>query len=237
MFAQFRIQYPQGSIKTEMMPKVDGLHVFRATVGHGDLVLGTGTAADPDLEIAEDRAVKRALTISGINFDSYSMQATLMPQQKINNHLVLQSNPQNNPESLPSSSPTFPQSIEQLDLSNLSPDYQSEYSSSYDSGYEPDYESESNSIIDRAPEPSIPSATTKTASKVEVPAEISSEPIDLSDVLAQTQVEMARLGWDVAQGREYLQRNFKKRSRQELSTSEITQFLSYLKSQPTPQNL
>jgi hypothetical protein len=58
MFAQFRAQYPQGSIQTEMLSKIDGLHVFRAIVGHGDVVLATATATDTDIEVAEDRAIR-----------------------------------------------------------------------------------------------------------------------------------------------------------------------------------
>ncbi|MFN9859960.1 MAG: hypothetical protein ACK556_18030, partial [Pseudanabaena sp.] len=70
MFAQFRSQYPQGRIQTEMLPKIDGLHAFRAIVSQGDAIMGTATAVDGDLELAEDRAVKRALTIAGIAFDN-----------------------------------------------------------------------------------------------------------------------------------------------------------------------
>ncbi|MCX5935244.1 MAG: hypothetical protein NTU99_10800, partial [Pseudanabaena sp. LacPavin_0818_WC45_MAG_42_6] len=70
MFAQFRSQYPQGRIQTEMLPKIDGLHAFRAIVSEGDALMGTATAVDSDLEIAEDRAVKRALAIAGLAFDN-----------------------------------------------------------------------------------------------------------------------------------------------------------------------
>ena len=45
-------------------------------------------------------------------------------------------------------------------------------------------------------------------------------------------VEMKRLGWSIAQGREYLQRTYDKQSRKQLTATEITQFLSYLKSLP-----
>ena len=46
--------------------------------------------------------------------------------------------------------------------------------------------------------------------------------------------EMTRLGWSVDRGREYLQRTYNKQSRQQLTATEITQFLRYLKSLPTP---
>lgn len=43
-------------------------------------------------------------------------------------------------------------------------------------------------------------------------------------------VEMQRLGWSIEQGRSYLQQTYNKRSRQQLTAIEITQFLRYLKS-------
>jgi hypothetical protein len=46
--------------------------------------------------------------------------------------------------------------------------------------------------------------------------------------------EMKRVGWSVDRGQEYLQRTYNKRSRQQLTPNEMSQFLSYLKSLPTP---
>ncbi|MDX1976646.1 MAG: hypothetical protein SFT94_03150 [Pseudanabaenaceae cyanobacterium bins.68] len=81
MYSQFRAQYPQGTIKTELLPhKVDGLHVFRAAIAAGEIILSTATAADSDLEVAEDRAVQRALVLAGISTNS-EMRATLMPPE------------------------------------------------------------------------------------------------------------------------------------------------------------
>lgn len=56
--------------------------------------------------------------------------------------------------------------------------------------------------------------------------------VDLSDVIAQTDVELARLGWNKTQGREHLKRTYGKRSRQELDETELYDFLHYLESQP-----
>ncbi|WP_414623890.1 dual OB domain-containing protein [Calothrix sp. CCY 0018] len=46
-------------------------------------------------------------------------------------------------------------------------------------------------------------------------------------------VEMKRIGWSIKQGRSYLEKNYKKYSRQELNKNEITEFLNYLKSLPS----
>ena len=52
--------------------------------------------------------------------------------------------------------------------------------------------------------------------------------IDLSDVIAQTDVELTRLGWTSMQGREYLEKTYGKRSRQQLTDDELMSFLLYL---------
>lgn len=69
---------------------------------------------------------------------------------------------------------------------------------------------------ERAPEPAPASAS-----------------IDFSDVLMETDVELRRLGWDSKKGREHLKRTYSKRSRQELSETELYDFLEYLKTQPS----
>ena len=60
------------------------------------------------------------------------------------------------------------------------------------------------------------------------------EPIDLSDVIAQTDVEMERLGWTPQQGREYLIQTYGKRGRTLLTEEELLDFLQHLESKPTP---
>lgn len=60
-----------------------------------------------------------------------------------------------------------------------------------------------------------------------------SEPIDLSDAIARTSVELKRLGWNNQQGREYLEQTYGKRSRQHLNDEELLEFLHYLESLPS----
>ena len=66
------------------------------------------------------------------------------------------------------------------------------------------------------------------------PAIPTTGPIDFSDIIAKSNVEMKRLGWTNQQGREYLLQTYGKRSRQLLSDEELLEFLQYLESQPTP---
>jgi hypothetical protein len=58
------------------------------------------------------------------------------------------------------------------------------------------------------------------------------QPIDNSDVIAQTDVELRRLGWGREQGRKHLEQVYGKRSRQQLTDAELLDFLHYLESQP-----
>ncbi|MEH2027181.1 hypothetical protein [Nostoc sp.] len=60
------------------------------------------------------------------------------------------------------------------------------------------------------------------------------EPVDLSDVIAKTDVELQRLGWTPEQGREYLIETYGKRGRTLLSEEQLHGFLKYLQSQPDP---
>jgi hypothetical protein len=60
------------------------------------------------------------------------------------------------------------------------------------------------------------------------------EPVDLSDVIAKTDVELQRLNWTPEQGREHLIQTYGKRGRTLLTEEELHGFLKYLQSQPDP---
>jgi virulence-associated protein VapD len=60
-----------------------------------------------------------------------------------------------------------------------------------------------------------------------------SEPtIDLSDAIAQIGAEIERIGWTKKQGSSYLQEAYSKRTRAELTETELLSFLQYLKALP-----
>jgi hypothetical protein len=61
-----------------------------------------------------------------------------------------------------------------------------------------------------------------------------SEPVDLSDVIAKTDVQIERLGWTRDQGKEYLKKTYGKLGRTLLSEEELLDFLRHLESQPDP---
>jgi len=59
-------------------------------------------------------------------------------------------------------------------------------------------------------------------------------PVDFSDIIARTNVELKRLGWTNQQGRDYLVQTYGKRSRQLLTDDELLDFLHHLESEPSP---
>ncbi|MGL5872490.1 MAG: hypothetical protein ACRC2R_08990 [Xenococcaceae cyanobacterium] len=61
-----------------------------------------------------------------------------------------------------------------------------------------------------------------------------SEPFDAINIIAETDIELKRLGWTSQEGRDFLVQNYGKRSRTFLTDKELTDFLKYLRSQPTP---
>jgi hypothetical protein len=60
------------------------------------------------------------------------------------------------------------------------------------------------------------------------------QPIDHSDTIAKTDVEIERLGWTPEQGREHLVKTYRVKGRSLLSDEQLFDFLTYLKSQPSP---
>ncbi|NET54955.1 MAG: hypothetical protein F6K47_01740 [Symploca sp. SIO2E6] len=64
---------------------------------------------------------------------------------------------------------------------------------------------------------------------------LTSGPIDMSEIIARTTVEVKRLGWTNQQGKDYLLQTYGKRSRQLLTDEELLDFLNYLESQPAPE--
>ncbi|BAU41286.1 hypothetical protein [Leptolyngbya sp. O-77] len=82
--------------------------------------------------------------------------------------------------------------------------------------------------------PSRKKSTSPSPAPEPAPPDPAPTAIDFSDILAETDVELRRLGWDAKRGREHLKATYSKRSRQELNETELYDFLDFLKSQPNP---
>lgn len=255
MFSQFQAHYPTGSLIAELVQIHEGYYIVKATVQVGGVTLATGLSAATTIEQAEDRARLRALAVLGIEpaLEEHS-QAHLL-EQSSSNHRLPQS-----PEaafedselskwSLPAAdrpaadvtpAPAYPTANRQQRESR--PDLDLEYAASPPE--ETALPSRSPSSANGRSQPTaieFPAADlfTATASPVQMPEKKQASepqpaaPLDLSDIIAQTSVELKRLGWTNSQGRTHLQQTYGKRSRQQLTDEELLDFLNYLQSQPS----
>ncbi len=261
MFAQFRERYPEGSIVTDMLPKADGMYVFRATIRHGDIVLATATATDRDLETAEDRAIERALTIAGISYNARLSSTAVLSAARFESRLESRRDTYELPASNGTLSLPNGRTLEPLpDVYPLSDD-RDRMLCAPPPPVEPPLPATAHS--DRplpeapslAPEPlpefepmAVPASSDRASGAKRKPAasspaptpstlpvaapEPSPEPVDLSEYIAQIGVEMERAGWSTKRGRDYLLTTFGKKSRAELTEEEMQRFLAHLKAQP-----
>ena len=253
LLTAFRQHYPQGSVVSNLVRIHDGLYIVRVAVMVEDRTLATGLAAHSVLETAEDNACVRALSHIGLPEMSHSAPPSLVvPPPAVS--------PAVSPEALfpPPSTPTptpppvpsptakngaVAQGAEPLMVDSSSTDFD---------GLDVDaLTSESAQISDQISaqifEPLPGSSSSLEAATIPPqPAATSFEPdllpfegiptpsIDLSDIIAQTDVELQRLGWNVNQGREFLEKTYGKRSRHDLTDEELLEFLLFLETQPVP---
>jgi hypothetical protein len=248
MFAQFRAQYPMGSLISELLQIHEGKYIVRASIQVGGSTLATGLSAAHTIEQAEDQARSRALVVLGIEERPYPTQVHFINSDPQDSAPPLHS-PRLSaaaPEFLPINESAFQRALdmkwnpnEQPDLSFPAPEQQqmswlnaNPESPPQTRGY-PENHSGSQPPPDRSyAQESIPKELPQKdfkASRAPQPS-----PVDLSDIIAQTDVELKRLGWTQAQGRRYLEKVYEKRSRQHLTDAELIEFLDYLKSQPNP---
>ncbi|MEO0540522.1 MAG: hypothetical protein AAFZ80_06620 [Cyanobacteria bacterium P01_A01_bin.105] len=254
-FQTFRQTYPKGALTTELLMLQHGLYIVRATLADDSQPIVTAMAAHEALDQAEQRAQTKALALLGFTASALEAadglaptappalapteapplisatsaapqpRSTVQPQaaSDVNGpddvltvvsevipepdvHPLPEALPETLPEALPEEPETDEMPIEQVP--ELPPGVPALNSAALDQ---------------HAPELATfsPDLTAfDTAST------------DLSDVIAQTDVEMRRLGWTSQQGREHLEGTYHKRSRQQLTDEELLEFLLYLESQP-----
>jgi hypothetical protein len=232
LFTQFRHQHANGSLTTELLMHHAEQYLVKATVSIGEQVVATALAADKDLIVADDQAKTRVLALLGFGVASAAQPTipTESSSETLNQALpsVTEAQALTNGSNLSDASAaaeaapdiisTSPQSTEPLDT---------EPTDIEDMGRPID-----SFTPDEAPAPSQVPASSLAAPTLENFDD--SNPVDLSDIIAQTDVEMSRLGWSSIQGRNYLEKTFNKRSRQQLTDEELLTFLLYLESQATP---
>ena len=321
MLNQFRLQYPQGSLTSELVMIDHGLYIVRSQVEVGDVTLATGLAGATTVEDAEDQARLRALAL--LNFESKPSteikpdliepskdhkiaiaSQPIIPKEK----LVEEPQPAPVPKSVktkkaPVPTPPLPVEVETVAIKTekSSPINPPEISLIPEPSpislteipiipepspipkipviekapelilsepIEPEIEHLPEELVEIPPTPTelteqngklpqtdsetngshesplpletLPLLDTTVASPEVVvdqpapPALDTSEPIDFSEVIARSNVELKRLNWTNEHGKNYLLQTYGKRSRQLLSDGELIEFLQYLESQPTP---
>ncbi|AFY37255.1 hypothetical protein Lepto7376_0860 [[Leptolyngbya] sp. PCC 7376] len=204
----FRQQYPQGGLVSELAAIEHGQYVVRVLVQNDGVTLTSGLAAAASVEHAEDQARARALGLLVSGSRAASKPASVQPAIA--------------PPTIPVPSPTAVP-IKQPTVTKPVPVAAPKAEFTYDLPLSAPPELEPEPII----EPSAPATTTSAAPAVE-------EPLDFSDIIARSDVELKRLGWTSEQGRNYLLETYGKRSRQLLSDAELLEFLRFLEGQPSP---
>ncbi|NJL79214.1 MAG: hypothetical protein HC917_10825 [Richelia sp. SM2_1_7] len=209
------------------------------------------TSPQPNLQLFSNRSLSvradEAVEYTNTNPNLTEATQTIASQTPITSP----SNPTEVPQSTPSNSPEFFSSDDNSDIYDQDldkplpiPTYdEPEFDAPIEdtdimSDYQPEAEENStpNNVtpINRSAEIN---STQKTSKTTATKRKKKTEPVDLSDVIAKTDVELERLGWTPQQGREYLINTYGKRGRTLLTEEELLDFLTYLESLPAQTNL
>jgi hypothetical protein len=335
MLSQFRQQYPQGSLTSELLMIDHGLYIVRAIVQVENIPLASGLAAAAKLEDAEDQARLRALSLLDLNLIA-TLEPTALPipptlptspplstPPAVSESFPVPKTPRktakvapakaevmpliSEPEAaipeitvpeiaIPDVSTTVPSVIEQEARAALPLESSAEAAEpvltpeptpaltltpppALTLTAEPELVLSSpeplplpeilEPVLSLSPHEEVPlpletlqeplamtteaaiavtSVESEVSETVEIPevpetAEPSkvtplgidpNAPIDFSEIISRSNVELKRLGWTSDQGRNYLLQTYGKRSRQLLSDEELLEFLVYLQAQPNP---
>ncbi len=260
LFQQFRQRYPTGSLTSELVRVQEQTFVVQVRLNVADKTVVTALAADAVLEVAEDRARQRAFTLLGIDA---AMAALPRVEKAVEPPPVPPAMPPTPRSKVPTAAPkaaaptqpvapavTPPKAV----LPSVeAPDEAADLASALAPEMPPE-EVELTAPLDLLQDPAAPAAPMPAPQTAAAPApkatmaapitapqvQISTQtvplpaPIDLSDVIAQTDVELKRLAWSVGDGREYLVETYGKRSRHDLTDEELLAFLLHLEALPTP---
>lgn len=260
MLAQFQASYPVGSLISELLTIYQGKFVVRVSAQVEGVTRATGMAASDSLELAEDQARNRALMVLGMQPLAGAAQSVPSTSQSAENQVQMQAVETAFKPSMKNQSPDATTSGLNDNLAypsfQASPEAESIPAPAVPANLKENSDAYNDSVLSNSvaptsqfPEPDavvenfVTPLVRHSYSLYENPEAVGqidaeetavSEPIDLSDAIARTSVELKRLTWSNQQGREYLVKTYGKRSRQELTDEEMLEFLHYLESQPSP---
>ncbi|MEM1368343.1 MAG: hypothetical protein AAGG02_10055 [Cyanobacteria bacterium P01_H01_bin.15] len=278
MLNEFRRQYPKGCLVSDYLGHKQGVFLVKVIISIEECILGTGLGSGHTLELAEDRARERALSLLELlnsseeiisshpaavtspsnDLTDSSIQeptsagkvvaATAIPEDSLESNQFgskSSSVPIDTAKSYSAAESTLPfpaeigepplfSEVESQDEPTSVPESMlTPVSSSISESNQPPESTVPANISDEAQSAnSLLAASQVARSSLESPSSLlTSEPIDFSEIIAQTNIEMKRLSWTADQGRRHLLQTYGKRSRQLLSDGELLEFLDYLKQQ------
>lgn len=238
---QLRHHYPTASLTADLLMVHDGSFVVRSQIAINGIIIASGLAAAPTVEAAEDHAKLRALKTMDLG-NTPDLTPVSAPSPPAETPAAPATSAPPRPAAK-SSTPAPEQPPEESIQPVAAPASESSAPPTDDTTTPADSHHPPVEIAAPATAATANGATTQSspsppsppaASPAPSPTAPGDSPIDLSDIIAQTDVELQRLGWTVAQGREYLESTYGKRSRHDLSDEELLEFLLYLEAQPNP---
>ncbi|NJK62877.1 MAG: hypothetical protein HC921_09545 [Synechococcaceae cyanobacterium SM2_3_1] len=193
-----------GSIVTDLVRVEEGIYIVKAQILLNDIILGTGLAGTTTIEGAEDAAIKRALTHAGFGQTYVGSAFTSASLSASSMGMTTVAAAPPPPVANGQREAAAPSSWSSASAFPSSPD------SAANSAQGSEPPASSSSTLDLAPGGE-----------------------DLSDEIAQSDVELRRIGWGPKEGRDFLESRFQKKSRHQLTPGELREFLNHLKQQPT----
>ncbi|OKH26376.1 hypothetical protein [Chroogloeocystis siderophila] len=223
MLAQlFFARYPTGNLLSELVEIYQGKFVVQVAVQIDGTTRVTGMAAAETIELAEDQARDRALQVL--------MQPAAMTPVEPSLRLSLADTTSQQPEAIESDSFPSPRPATNVDSEGdrVALDPPSQVTTS---NLDLDLSSDESDNQHRAWNNVTPLSRVRSQDfQLETADDVimGSSPIDLSDALLKIDVLLKRLGWSAEHESEYLERTYKKRSRQFLTETEVVEFQDYL---------
>jgi hypothetical protein len=259
LLIQLRSHHPSGCLLSELLQVVEGHYVVRAAVAVDGADLATAMAAAPTIEQAEDQARARVMAVLGLTPLNLPDAKSATPAARIPDMavdvvpapaVVL---PVAAPEVLPELPIVPPPERVEDDeagdsVASGSKSTKSKAKSTKAKAAKLEAEPEplmveitgGDDAPDAAPEEmeieyEFTIEGDATDGPVDEPeaAPMVAPTIDLSDAIAQIGAEIERIGWTKKQGSGYLQEAYGKRTRAELTETELLSFLHYLKALPS----
>jgi hypothetical protein len=254
MFEQFRQQYPQGCISSDLVQIHEDRYVVRVAIQAEGMPLAAALAVDTDLAIAQDQATLKALAIVGIKEQLGNVKSeisrSLTPTAKAiepTETMPIMPFPiptvSEKPPTAPNEYP--PGFYDQSEESTL--EMEEEFSFSTADVEEeklpvalvPESEEVEPETILEVTAPPVAKAS-KSPKKAMVEAESIPEPaipisndspLTVTDMIPLINMELKRLGWSKDQGRDYMVKLYNKRASALLSDEELFGLLQHLQAE------